>query len=218
MNYSNNTKTVYLIRHGQSNHNTAPVFQSRDSSLSVEGIKQAQALARRISKVSFDVLLTSPLSRARETAEIISRQTGMKPEFSELFVERVMPSAILGKPHMDTNANFLWREWEKSLYTPGLHIEDSENYDDLILRADEALNFLEKRTEASIIVVSHGYFLRTIIARVLLGESLSAENFHNFQKFISMENTAITILKFASAFEEDTCWRLDTYNDYSHLA
>ena len=133
-------------------------------------------------------------------------------------MERVKPDAILGKPYIDTKANLLWKEWERSLYTSGTRIDDGENFDDLILRADKALDFLEKRTETSIVVVSHGYFLRTIIARVLLGNSLSGENFHSFQKYISMENTAITILKFESAFEEDICWRLDTYNDYSHLA
>ena len=218
MNNSNNTKIVYLVRHGQSNDNAAPVFQSLDSPLSAEGKKQAQAVARRISKLSFDGLIASPLLRAKETAEIISQQMRKKPVFSELFVERVKPDAILGKPYIDTKANLLWKEWEKSLYTPGLHVEDGENFGDLILRADKALDFLEKRTETSIVVVSHGYFLRTIIARVLLGNSLSGENFHNFQKFISMHNTAITILKFESAFEENTCWRLDTYNDYSHLA
>jgi hypothetical protein len=34
----------------------------------------------------------------------------------------------------------------------------------------------------------------------------------------SMENTAITVLLYKDAFEEDECWRLWTYNDHAHFA
>lgn len=211
------TKTIYFIRHGESNDNAAPVFQSLDSPLSERGKQQARAVADRVSKIQFDALITSPLHRASETAAKISSQTGMSLESSNLFVERIKPDAILGKPHTDTIANNLWREWERSMYTPGLRIDDSENYDDLVKRADEALEFLKNRIENTIVVVSHGYFLRTIVARILLKGSMAGENFHDFQQAISMENTAVTIVKFKDGFEEDVMWRLDTYNDYSHL-
>jgi broad specificity phosphatase PhoE len=217
MNTPENTKTIYFIRHGQSDDNVAPVFQSPDSPLSAKGRRQAEAVAKRIASLKFDVLISSPLHRAKETAEIISQETGKKLELSDLFVERIKPDAIIGKPYVDTNASLLWREWEKSLYTPGMRIDNGENFDDLIKRADEVLDFLKNRIENHIVVVSHSYFLRTVVARVLLGDSLSGENFHNFQKVASIENTALTILKFKDAFEEDATWRLDTYNDYSHL-
>lgn len=217
MNMPKNTKTIYFIRHGQSDDNVAPVFQSPDSPLSAKGRQQAEAVAKRIASLKFDVLISSPLHRAKETAEIISQETGMKLELSDLFVERIKPDAIIGKLYVDTNASLLWREWEKSLYTPGMRIDNGENFDDLIKRADEVLDFLKNRIENHIVVVSHSYFLRTVVARVLLGDSLSGENFHNFQKVASIENTALTILKFNDAFEKDATWRLDTYNDYSHL-
>ena len=38
------------------------------------------------------------------------------------------------------------------------------------------------RAESSIVVVTHGYFLRTIVARVLLGPALSGEAFQHFQR------------------------------------
>lgn len=217
MNMPENTKTIYFIRHGQSDDNVAPVFQSSDSPLSAKGRQQAEAVAKRIASLKFDVLISSPLHRAKETAEIISQETGKKLELSDLFVERIKPDAIIGKPYADADASLLWREWEKSLYTPGMRIDNGENFDDLIKRADEVLDFLKNRIENRIVVVSHSYFLRTVVARVLLGDSLSGENFHNFQKVASIENTALTILKFKDAFEEDVTWRLDTYNDYSHL-
>jgi broad specificity phosphatase PhoE len=194
-------KVVYFVRHGQSIDNAGPVFQSPDSPLSAKGREQAHKIAHRVSKLSFETLIASPLHRAKETAEIISEATGKKPEFSDLFVERVKPTGINGKPHEDPIANALWREWEKSLYTPGMRVSDGENFDDLLIRANDALIFLENRPEQSMVVVTHGYFLRTIIARVLLGDSLTGPNFENLQRVASIENTGLTILQYREAFE-----------------
>jgi len=211
-------KVVYFVRHGQSEDNIAPVFQSPDSPLSAVGRKQAERIAARISKLSFDVLLASPYRRAHETAEVISKVTGKTPELCELLTERVKPTSVNGKPFTDAKADKVWRAWTQSLYTPGMRVEDGENYDDLITRADAALALLQDRAEPSIVVVTHGYFLRTIVARVILGEALSGEAFQHFHKIASIENTGLTVLRYQAGFEEDPCWRLWIYNDHAHLA
>ena len=189
-------KIVYFVRHGQSADNAAPVFQSPNSPLNEKGRKQAESISDRVSKLSFDALIASPFERAKQTAEAIAKATEKQPEYSELFVERVKPTYINGKPYTDEKANTLWREWEKSLYTPGLRAEDGENFDDLVARADKALTFLQNRNEQSLVVVTHGYFLRTIVARVLLGNLLSGEAFRNIQRTAAMENTGLTVLQY----------------------
>ncbi|WKZ26699.1 MAG: histidine phosphatase family protein [Candidatus Paceibacterota bacterium] len=211
-------KIVYFIRHGQSKDNVAPVFQSPDSPLNEKGKRQAESIAQRVSRLSFDALIASPFERAKQTTEAIAKVTGKKAEYSDLFVERVKPSYINGKPYTDEKANNLWREWEKSLYTPNMRAEDGENFDDLIARADKALTFLKNRTEKSLVVVTHGYFLRTIVARVLLGDLLSGEAFRNIQRTAAMENTGLTVLQYREGFEEKPAWRLWIYNDHAHLA
>ncbi|MHB8652046.1 MAG: histidine phosphatase family protein [Minisyncoccota bacterium] len=211
-------KIVYFVRHGQSADNVAPVFQSPDSPLNEKGIKQAESIAQRVSKLSFEALITSPFERAKQTAEAITKATGKEAEYSEFFVERVKPTYINGKPYTDEKASTLWREWEKSLHTPGMRAEDGENFDDLIARADKALAFLNSREEQSLVVVTHGYFLRTIVARVLLGNLLSGEVFKSIQKTAATENTGLTVLQYRSGFEEQLTWRLWIYNDHAHLA
>jgi broad specificity phosphatase PhoE len=211
-------KIVYFVRHGQSVDNVAPVFQSPNSPLNEKGKKQAGSIADRVSKLWFDALIASPFERAKQTAETIAKATGKPPEYSELFVERVKPTYINGKPYTDEKANALWREWEKSLYTPNLRAEDGENFDDLIARADKALAFLQNRPEKSLVVVTHGYFLRTIVSRVLLGDLLSGEVFRNIQRTAAMENTGLTVLQYRESFEEKPAWRLWIYNDHAHLA
>lgn len=210
-------KIVYFVRHGQSVDNVSPVFQSPDSPLSEKGRMQAENIAERVSRLSFETLISSPLQRTRETAEAIARVTGKEPEYSDLFIERVNPTSIGGKSYKDEEANRTWREQERSFYSSGMRVEDGENYEDLITRADKALAFLNNRTEQSLVVVTHGYFLRTVVARVLLGNLLSGEALKNFQKSATMENTGITVLRYHDSFEQDPSWHLWIYNDHSHL-
>ena len=210
-------KTVYFVRHGQSQDNAAPVFQSPGSPLSELGRWQAERVAERFCKLSFEALIASPFRRSSETAEIIATATGMEVEYSELFVERIKPTCINGKPHHDEAADAVWRNWDVSLYTPGLRISDGENFDDLVRRADEALAFLGNRAERSLVVVTHGYFLRTILARIVFGEMISGEIFKRFQRAASMENTGLTVVRYQGGFEEEARWRVWVYNDHAHL-
>lgn len=209
-------KVVYFVRHGQSEGNISPVFQAPDSPLSDAGKKQAENIANRITKISFDTLISSPFPRAKETAETIAKATGKVPEYSELFIERVKPKALNGKSYEDPEADKLWKKWEISLYDANVRAEDGENFTDLIKRADEALKFLENRPEKRLVVVTHGFILRTIIARVLLGDSLTESNYKNFQFSATMENTGLSAIKYSQGYE-DTRWRLWIYNDHAHL-
>lgn len=210
-------KVVYFVRHGQSVENVAPVFQSPNSPLSKKGLEQARLIAERVLRLSFDILIASPYPRARETAEVIAKATQKEPEFSELFVERIKPTSVNGKPYTDKKADKTWREWERSLFTPNLHVEDGENFTDIVERVDKALTFLSSRPEQALVVVTHGYFLRAMVARVLLGDSLTGEAFRSFQIHAGHENTGMTVLRYHGGFEEKPSWRLWIYNDHAHL-
>lgn len=211
-------KVVYFVRHGQSADNVAPIFQSNNSPLSEKGQQQALKIADRVSKISFDALVASPFPRAAQTAQAIADKTGKPIDLSHLFTEHINPHSIDGKPWDDVQASAVWRAWEDSLYNPNLRVEDGENYEDLVLRADKALAYLLQRPEQSIVVVSHGNFLRTIISRILLGDKLNGEMLHRIQMAASMENTAISVLLYKDAYQKKDCWRLWTYNDHAHFA
>ncbi len=210
-------KIVYFVRHGQSVDNVAPVFQSPDSPLSDEGVRQAQLIAKRVSKLAFDALIASPFLRTKQTVEVIAKVAQKEPEYSDLFVERLKPTSINGKPYNDVQASSICKEWIKSLHTPELRVEDGENFTDIIERADKALKFLDSRPESSLVVVTHGYFLRTIIARVLFGNLLTRELHRSFQMHAEHENAGLTVLHYQGTFERDPEWRLWIYNDHAHL-
>jgi broad specificity phosphatase PhoE len=210
-------KTVYFVRHGQSEANVAPVFQEPDSPLSAEGRMQAEKIAERASKLAFDGFISSPFARAKATAEAITAKTGIQPEYNDLFVERLKPTSINGRPYSDSIAGKIWEKWNESLFNPELKVEDGENYADLVRRADDALEYLARRKEENMLVVTHGYILRTMVARVLLGVTLTPESFRSFQDAIHTENTALTVLRYHETFRKAAHWNLWIFNDHAHL-
>lgn len=65
---------LYLIRHGQTDWNRARKLQGRtDVQLNEWGRKVAELTREGLQEVVFDIAFTSPLSRAKETAEIVLR-------------------------------------------------------------------------------------------------------------------------------------------------
>ena len=65
---------LYLIRHGETDYNKERKIQgSCDIPLNEYGRELARETAEGLKDIPFDVIFTSPLCRARETAEWIAR-------------------------------------------------------------------------------------------------------------------------------------------------
>lgn len=87
--------TVYLARHGQSQHNAE--FEATNSiqtpntklgsKLTDLGLKQAHLLAADLEKVNIDAIFSSDLRRAKQTAEIIAKSKNLFPHKSKLLRE-----------------------------------------------------------------------------------------------------------------------------------
>jgi phosphoserine phosphatase len=68
-------KKIFIIRHGESIANALGKHQGQriDTSLSEKGIEQAKKIARRLKEEKIDIIYSSDLKRAKETAEEINR-------------------------------------------------------------------------------------------------------------------------------------------------
>lgn len=214
---SPNSKTVFLVRHGESIDNTRPVFQSFDAPLSPSGKVQAEQLARCIKALDFQAIVTSPQPRAMETALVVARyKEGLVPEKSALLIERMIPSSLYGMARDNQAARQTWSQWEAA-FAGTAHIEGSENYYDLVTRADKALDFLQSHRSTMIVVISHHHFIRTIVARTLLGNHLRPDTLRRIYELTSLDNTSITELRFALGFDGSFCWQLTGFNDDCHI-
>ena len=209
-------KTVYFVRHGQSEGNVGTVYQPLNSPLTEKGREQAKYIAERVAAFSFESIVSSPLTRAKETAETIAERVKKPIEFSDLFVERRKPTNLNGKSHADEDAQALNNDWEKSLYTSGYRAQDGENFDELMLRAAQALKHLANRPEKELLVVTHGFFLRTMVAYIILGKKIDGDAFKHFQYRVRTQNTGLSVLEFDSELG-DLSWRLLVWNDHAHL-
>ena len=80
---------LYLARHGQTQYNLEKRICGRaDVELTPRGIAQAEELAGLMIDKSVDIIIASPLKRAKKTAEIVGQKTGATVIFDERLAER----------------------------------------------------------------------------------------------------------------------------------
>src|SRR5438132_11742947 len=78
----NHAAELFIVRHGDAIPGEDEIIPSGiydDLPLSSIGREQAQALAERLSKLSFDAMYSSPLRRCLETAAPLAERLGMQP-------------------------------------------------------------------------------------------------------------------------------------------
>ena len=154
--------TFYFVRHGQSEGNAARVFTGQtDSPLTERGRQQAAAVADELAKVRFDRIVSSDLSRTRDTAEVIAKRHGLPvevvPELREIDVgERT------GKDFDETAALPGWND-DGFVAWPG-----GETLDQVLARTLGAIDRLTRDSPGkTILVVGHGGVNRILLSHFL---------------------------------------------------
>jgi probable phosphoglycerate mutase len=209
-------KTIYFIRHGESEGNAGLVRQDGTSPLSARGREQAAFMAERCARLPLDALVASTMVRARHTAEIIGARIGKEVVLSGLFAERARPTSQSGKPNDDPEALAVDTEIWNNFGVAGYRHSDEENFEDLCARAKAALDFLASRPEEHVAVVTHGYFMRIILSYVVFRERLTSEECRLFIRTFQLANTGLTVMEYAGA-DKEIPWRVRTWNDRAHL-
>lgn len=149
---------IILIRHGKTHFNEQGRLQGRlDISLTTEGKRQTERLIPEIEAVLAGEddysLLSSPLARATQTAEIISRRMG-----ASLKVDHLLTEVSFGSWEGLTigQINSGWPGTTPSFRASWADMcPDGETYANAIERADRWLNTVRQKT---IVAVTHGVF------------------------------------------------------------
>ncbi len=200
---------ITFVRHGESIGNAENRLQGKsDYPLSDTGRAQARALGKRwqAEGLNFDVAITSPLSRAQETAQIITSVLEIPAfEIEPLWVERDM-GARSGMTVEEIRANFTDPDFVNpynSLYEYG------ESDWALYLRGGQALHKILQRAPNSYLVVTHGAILNMTLYAIL---GIAPQPYLQGPRF-RLENTAFASFRY---FPNSHRWRVDVIGDRSH--
>lgn len=151
---------LYFVRHGHMDANpdtiVDPVTGQIDKPLDTLGTQQAETVAKELKDVSFDVLISSPLKRAYQTAESINKYHKLPIEIEKVWRERDTGGYVTAEVWNDL-FNF------DKTFLP----ENTEGLHDFFQRVYGAVDKLkEKYADKTVLIVSHGGVHQALYAYV----------------------------------------------------
>lgn len=157
---------IIFLRHGESVGNLENRFQGHaDFPLTETGQAQANALAMRWQEegCAFDLIISSPLARARETAEIIRTRLDVPLEFEPDWME-INNGLLAGMNDEEADRKVP----RPQFMTPFTHYgKTGESRWELYLRAGRAIQHLLDRPPGRYLVVAHGGILNMTMYAIL---------------------------------------------------
>lgn len=166
----------FLVRHGETDWNKNRIIQGvSDIPLNDTGRAQAAAAGEILARHRFDLLVSSPLSRAQETAMIIARRLGMPaPLLVPDLIERNYGEAE-GSSGLDLEAR----------YPAGTEVPGRESREQVTDRVLRVLHDLAVRHPAAdILAVAHGGVIRSVVEHAAPGlyrEPITNCSIHSFR-------------------------------------
>lgn len=187
---------LYLVRHGETDWNLQRRIQgSTDIPLNDTGRLQAAKVGSLLARRNWDGILSSPLSRAYETASIIAKKVGLgAPRALDDLVERAYGEAEGLTAHQLSHR-----------FSPDDVVPGKESREDVAGRVIPALLHLaEGHPGEHLIVTTHGGVIRTVLntiapdAAVHRGVAISNGSIHSFR----LNDGALQLVAFDDPIEE----------------
>lgn len=183
---------VYFVRHGESEANVLRIISNRAIAhgLTEKGIQQAHTLAESLRGVGISALYSSPILRARQTAEILGQTLGLGIETRDALRE---PDCGVAEGRGDPEAwqlnTNLWNDWQFRLrwdsYIPG-----GESFNDVQRRFLPFVAGLlsdPQNSEKNLALIGHGMLYATMLPLVLVNIS------RQFAVGLGLANTAYVL-------------------------
>lgn len=151
---------ILFVRHGESIDDIEDRYGGwADYDLTEKGKQQIIKSAEKISSLdeNFEVILSSPLKRALQTAEIISNELNIEVEIFEYLKERNLNGILSGMIRSEAKEKYpdLVRTHENYEFVDG-----SERTEDMNNRVKNAIKILLNMKHNSLVAVTHGQFLK----------------------------------------------------------
>ena len=172
-----------------------------DPPLSKEGLSQARDLAKRLRFENISCIVTSPFTRAVQTAKAIAEELGIKYVVEPAFAEFMSVANRKNIPALDPQ--YSQDELRDERYVKSCDSLTLENWDSMCIRVHEALWKLSKSYNR-IAIVSHRSTFQALLS-VILGSQ-----FKNQLQFASITSLLPS--------PSEVGWKIDHLNSYSHLS
>lgn len=157
------TETILgLLRHGQTDWNIDLRLQgTADIPMNAFGIAQVEAAAAELLKQDWDLVLSSPLGRAKQSAEIVSGLLG---------IDRIEIEPLLLERSFGIGEGLTYAEWGEK-YAKLDEIPGAESANDVARRSRLLLELIRSEYQgAKVLAVSHGALIRFVLAEVTEGK------------------------------------------------
>lgn len=161
----------YLVRHGETDFNLQGIVQGRgvNTTLNDTGKQQANALAARFAQQAPDVIYSSPLKRAFETAQCVAETCGIGRIATDPDLEEMSWGVFEGKsssPELSAAFKDMKQRWHDGEHD--FRVEQGESLRQVQTRGVNAIKrILEAESGKKALVVAHGRFLRILLASLL---------------------------------------------------
>lgn len=162
---------LYVLRHGVTRWNKLKKVQgTMDIPLAPEGIELAEKTGKALRDVPFDICFTSPLTRARQTAQCVLGDREI-PVIEDKRIQEIDFGVLEGTQFKDAQGKIVSREMDIFFEDP-LNFnrpENGENISDILKRTREF--WIEKTTDPAladktVLVSSHGCAVRALLQNI----------------------------------------------------
>lgn len=189
---------IYLVRHGQTDDNIKNLMQGwKDTPLNETGKAQAYQLIPFFQTQNIEVIYSSDLSRAFETASIIAQSLN-KHVFLDKKLREMYLGSWEGHSWQEIEAEFDYFFGKPENEKNALNIHSGESYIEFQLRSFEVFNKIVKNhLNNRLMIVTHGGVIREIIARIM--------KINQTQKdAIPIRNCSVSILEYDNKKDQYT--------------
>ena len=150
---------ILFVRHGESQDDIEDRYGGwADFDLTQNGSIQLKDSAEKIIKlnVKFEVILSSPLKRALQSAEVLATELNLPVDVLEYVKERNRYGVLTGMEK--TKAKVKYPEEVRKL-DKGDYVDASERQEDFEERIKKSVNIIKNTGKENLIVVTHGSYL-----------------------------------------------------------
>jgi broad specificity phosphatase PhoE len=160
-------RAFWFLRHGETDWNARNLSQGRaDIPLNEVGRAQATTAAGLLRGRGIRTIVSSPLGRARATAEVAAAAIGVPVTYLDDDLQEVQFGEQEGQPMGDW-----YDDWIAGTYLP----KGAEPFAELRARADRAINRALEH-ESPVLVVAHGALFRAVRAEMNLEPNVRTAN------------------------------------------